>query len=235
MRRWWTGGPEPRPGCCPRRPRCCSSFCARWRRTTVRPGHRGQLADLWQRLGRPGDPPDLNTALGPLVAHGLLAAEAGPDQPAMYRLHPEVAAAGRAAAGPDFQAAVDTELAAWWHTVFRHAVEQEGQGLGWLVLRAGRARRPLPAAPATRGRRRRHARPRAVPRQVAGHGRGAAAFAAPHRRSQPRQSTNSTTPAPWPGHWRSSGRPKPRPNYTTLSRAPSHVGISASLPLLRVT
>ncbi|MGH8903855.1 MAG: AAA family ATPase [Egibacteraceae bacterium] len=99
-------------------------------------------ADLWQRLGRAGGPPDLRAALGPLVAHGLVDVETGPDQPAVFRLHPGVAAAGRTTAGPGFQTAVDAELAAYWTTLFRHAVEQEGQGLGWLVSRAGRTAAP---------------------------------------------------------------------------------------------
>ncbi|MGH8902231.1 MAG: CHAT domain-containing protein [Egibacteraceae bacterium] len=99
-------------------------------------------ADLWERLGRAGDPPGWQAALGPLVAHGLVETETVPDQPTVYRLHPGVAAAGRTTAGPGFQAAVDAELTAYWYASFRHAVEQEGQGLGWLVSHAGRAAAP---------------------------------------------------------------------------------------------
>ncbi|MGH8904283.1 MAG: AAA family ATPase, partial [Egibacteraceae bacterium] len=99
-------------------------------------------ADLWQRLGRTSNPPDPHTTLGPLVTHGLVETETVPDQPTGFRLHPGVAAAGRTTAGPGFQTAVDTVLAAWWTTAFQHAVEQRAQELGWLVLRAGRAAAP---------------------------------------------------------------------------------------------
>jgi CHAT domain len=101
-------------------------------------------ARVWRRLERPGEPPDLAVALAPLLEQGLVAVERSDDggQPATYLLHPGVAAAGRAAAGADFQAAVDDELAAYWMGVFRAAVEREGEELGWLVLRAGRGATP---------------------------------------------------------------------------------------------
>jgi len=50
-----------------------------------------------------------------------------------------VAAAGRAQAGDAFQAAVDSEAAAYWTTVFRHARDEE---TGWLIVHAGRAAVP---------------------------------------------------------------------------------------------
>ena len=39
----------------------------------------GNWADLWQRLGRPGDPPDPDSALVPLVEQALVAADLDPD------------------------------------------------------------------------------------------------------------------------------------------------------------
>jgi hypothetical protein len=100
-------------------------------------------ADVWGRLERPGEPPDLAVALAPLLEQGLVAVERDDEgQPAAYLLHPGVAAAGRAAAGTDFQATVDTELAAYWINSFRVALEREGEELGWLVLRAGRGATP---------------------------------------------------------------------------------------------
>jgi hypothetical protein len=70
-------------------------------------------ADLWRRLDRTDDPPDLGSALASLEAHGLIAVETGQDQPTVYRLHPGVTEASRATAGPNFQTAVDTQLAAY--------------------------------------------------------------------------------------------------------------------------
>jgi hypothetical protein len=100
----------------------------------------GNWADLWQRLDLPGPPPDQATALEPLTSQGLIAPVTDTDGDlAGYRVHPGVAAAGRAQAGDAFQAAVDHEAAAYWNTLFRRAREQE---TGWLILRAGRAAVP---------------------------------------------------------------------------------------------
>src|SRR6266487_3477637 len=100
-------------------------------------------ARVWRRLERPGEPPDLAVAVAPLLEQGLVAVERdNQGQPASFLLHPGVAAAGRAAAGANFQAVVDDELAAYWMGVFRAAVEREGEELGWLVLRAGRGATP---------------------------------------------------------------------------------------------
>ena len=100
----------------------------------------GNWADLWQRLARPDDAPEWAAALAPLTSQGLAAAvtDTGGD-PAGFLVHPGVAAAGRAQAGQEFQAAVDHEAAAFWHTVFRQGLERE---IGWLIVRAGRAAAP---------------------------------------------------------------------------------------------
>ena len=100
----------------------------------------GNWAGLWQRLARPGEPPEWAVALAPLTSQGLAAAvtDANGDL-AGFLVHPGVAAAGRAQAGAEFQAAVDHEAAAFWNTVFRQGREQE---TGWLIVRAGRAAVP---------------------------------------------------------------------------------------------
>jgi hypothetical protein len=58
-------------------------------------------AVLWRQLERPGEPPDLSTALAPLVQRALIAVQSDPDtgQPTRYRIHPGVAGAGRAVRG----------------------------------------------------------------------------------------------------------------------------------------
>ncbi len=97
--------------------------------------------DLWRRLEQPGDLPDLHATLAPLVGQGLVAAETADDQDRegkVYHLHPAVAEAGRASAGPDFQAAADTELATYWMTGFHQGLAEETQEQGWLVLLCGR-------------------------------------------------------------------------------------------------
>jgi CHAT domain len=105
-------------------------------------------ADLWRRLECPGDPP----APGPLLALLVEAALIQPDapvvadgdaaRPVVYRLHPGVAAAMAAGAGPEFAVAVDAELAAFWVTVSDRAREGEGGEDTGLVVRAGLAAAP---------------------------------------------------------------------------------------------
>jgi hypothetical protein len=104
--------------------------------------------NLWRRLGRPGDPPHPDTLLppllAPLLAQALVAADTDPDtsRPARYRIHPGIAETGRASAGADFAAAVDAEAGAYWLAILRHALDNEHEQLGWLVLRAARAAGP---------------------------------------------------------------------------------------------
>jgi hypothetical protein len=101
-------------------------------------------ADLWRRLGQPGEPPDPDTLLAPLLAQALVAVDTDPDtgRPARYRIHPGIAETGRASAGADFASAVDTETGAYWLALLRHARDNEHEQLGWLVLRAARAAGP---------------------------------------------------------------------------------------------
>ena len=100
-------------------------------------------ADVWQRLERAGDTPDLETAVAPLVNQGLVeVARDDEGHATAYRLHPGVAAAGRTEAGAGFRTSVDTEIAAYWTGNLQHALQSEDEKFGWLVLRAG-----LSAAP----------------------------------------------------------------------------------------
>jgi hypothetical protein len=102
-------------------------------------------ADLWQRLGKPGQPPAWDTALTPLVDQALVAVETTPDtgQTARFRIHPGLAEAGRTTTSSEFAAAVDTELANFWLSVLSDARGQEHQQeTGWLVLRAARSAAP---------------------------------------------------------------------------------------------
>ncbi len=108
----------------------------------------GNWADLWRRLDQPNDPPPLATALAPLIAAALIAAEpADPSDPTTlvrYRVHPSIAETIHAATPERVSAAVDTDLAAWWTAVALLNVEQEqtGQDTGQLVIRAGLAAAP---------------------------------------------------------------------------------------------
>lgn len=96
-------------------------------------------ADLWRRLGRQGEPPELAQALAPAGAAALV--EADGDPPA-YRVHPVLAQAGRAAAAQGFQSAVDAQLAAFWVTVSEQGRDVEGAERGEWVVHAGQAAAP---------------------------------------------------------------------------------------------
>ena len=105
--------------------------------------------ELWQRLGRPGDPPSPGPLLEALTIAALAEPEAVPatgagDQPApaVYRIHPGVAAAIAAAAGTSIRAAVDTVLGVFWKATADWAREGEaGEDTG-LLVRAGLAAAP---------------------------------------------------------------------------------------------
>ena len=102
-------------------------------------------AHLWQRLDRPGAPPDLDLALVPLVEQALVSTEAHPDtgQAVRFQIHPGVADTGRTTTTPDLPAAVDTALGDFWLANLGHALDHEQeQELGWLVLRAARSAGP---------------------------------------------------------------------------------------------
>ena len=128
-------------------------------------------ADLWQRLERPGDPPAPGPLLSALARAALVEAELasatgvgdhagignpptgggepgptarnnGQPGPVTYRVHPGVAAAITAQAGPGVQKAADAELAAYWRAVSRQAREREGGEDSSLVVWAGLAGAP---------------------------------------------------------------------------------------------
>jgi hypothetical protein len=93
---------------------------------------------LWRRLAQPGEIPDLAATLAPLLTMGLV--EAQPvGEATRYTLHPGVAEAGRTEAGDAVQAVVDTELAAFWVTVYWQAVQEETRGGGPWIVRAARS------------------------------------------------------------------------------------------------
>jgi len=98
-------------------------------------------SNVWQRLGRPAPVPALQTVLDPLIAAGLIDKQTMGEEADHFELliHPGVAEAGRAEAGPHLQAAVDREFAATWLTLFRRAEEREGRnaGGGSMIVNAG--------------------------------------------------------------------------------------------------
>jgi tetratricopeptide (TPR) repeat protein len=94
---------------------------------------------VWQQLGNPGDPPALTGTVQVLVGAGLIAADG---DPAVFRLHPGVAEAGRAQAGGPLQQTVDQVLAGFWQELFWQARDTEGAQAGAMLLRAGRAAAP---------------------------------------------------------------------------------------------
>jgi tetratricopeptide (TPR) repeat protein len=118
-------------------------------------------ARLWRRLERPGDDPP---APGPLLSvlaraalvevelvgspptavgePGAAAGQNGQPGLAAYRVHPGVAAAITAQAGPAVREAADAELAAFWEALSDHAREREGEEDSDLVVRAGLAAAP---------------------------------------------------------------------------------------------
>ena len=102
---------------------------------------------LWKRLALPGEAPIGMRPWSPWSPRAWSrcvswAAMRKAETRRSYAIHPGVAEAGRSAAGEAFQAAVDTELAAFWKTVFKRAQEQESHGAGSLVIRAGRGAAP---------------------------------------------------------------------------------------------
>jgi hypothetical protein len=108
-------------------------------------------ADLWRRLGQPGDPPGPAHLLATLTAAALIQPDPPPGQdqhssaPVTYRIHPGIAQAIRAAA-PGVQAATDTELAATWRQVFDQARQREGGEAGRAIIRTGLAAAPTCSA-----------------------------------------------------------------------------------------
>ncbi len=93
--------------------------------------------DLWTRLGRPGSAPDLGETLAPLTTVAMVDAQPVGQDGAQYAVHPVVAEAGRDAAGPEVQAAVDEELAGFWRAGFELGQQEERRGGGRLMALAG--------------------------------------------------------------------------------------------------
>ena len=106
----------------------------------------GNWADIWHRLQLPAEPPPLADALTPLLRSALVAAEpldpstpGSDDGPLRFRIHPGIAQTIQAATPHDVTTAVDTELAAWFNTLTRHAIDQAeaGQNATRAVVYAG--------------------------------------------------------------------------------------------------
>jgi hypothetical protein len=94
----------------------------------VRPSLTSRWEDLRHRLGRTGQPPDLDQALAVIARQGLITVP--PDAEDIlkpYTVHPGVAAAGRAFCGAPFQDAVDAEISAMWQILFRWASGRTGE------------------------------------------------------------------------------------------------------------
>ena len=84
-------------------------------------------ANLWQRLGRDGDPPDIDKALAAVTANGLAAiGPPGNNAHASYALHPGVAEAGRNRAGTPFRDVVDTQAGKFWTAEYLQASGADG-------------------------------------------------------------------------------------------------------------
>ena len=113
-------------------------------------GGRIAWGQVRERLGLQGDPASFDEMLGVLQQAALV--EVPPSDEGrfrVFRLHPAVAAAGRAAAAADLLAAVDSEMALFLHSGFAHTLKIESGRHGTMVrifgqhavpylLRAGR-------------------------------------------------------------------------------------------------
>jgi tetratricopeptide (TPR) repeat protein len=119
-------------------------------------------ADLWHRLGQPGDPPDPAPLITALTHAALIRPEnpnggtasdddttpgngtgaGNPRQPTWYRMHPGVAEALRAGTSPEITTAVDTELAAFWQAVAGHALRRDGTEDSGMIVHSGLAAAP---------------------------------------------------------------------------------------------
>jgi hypothetical protein len=110
----------------------------------IRPVLEDNWANLWHRLGRDGDPPELDEHLAAVASVGVAAIQPETDQAYEgYGIHPGIADAGRDLAGQEFREAADTELADYWTAVAKQAQDREAEEeTSGLVIRAG-----LSAAP----------------------------------------------------------------------------------------
>ena len=102
-------------------------------------------ADLWQRLGRDGEPPNLDQALTVISATSLITMRSVTGRTdETYQVHPGVAEAGRGHAGQPFRDAADTLAAGFWDAVHQRASGQASGGSvdTGLLVRAGLAAIP---------------------------------------------------------------------------------------------
>ncbi|HXL90601.1 MAG TPA: CHAT domain-containing protein [Streptosporangiaceae bacterium] len=97
-------------------------------------------AGLWEQLGRPGDPPAPGPLLAVLAAAALI--QPGDGTPVTYRVHPGVAAAIAAAAGPGLREAADGVLAGFWVAAAGEARAGESGEDSGQVVAAGLAAAP---------------------------------------------------------------------------------------------
>jgi tetratricopeptide (TPR) repeat protein len=103
----------------------------------------GNWADLWRRLDTPGGAPGWEPLVAVLTAAALIQDDQpaeqddGEDPVVFYRMHPGVTQAIRATLGPAIQDATDAELAAFWSTLARQAMNQEGGEHSQMIVTAG--------------------------------------------------------------------------------------------------
>jgi hypothetical protein len=80
--------------------------------------------NLWNRLEKHGQPPDLGRSFASVVNCGLVS---GRDE-LRYAIHPGIARAGRRYAGKAFQEAVDAEASGYWIAIYHFASGEESDG-----------------------------------------------------------------------------------------------------------
>jgi tetratricopeptide (TPR) repeat protein len=111
----------------------------------IRPVLDANWVDLWQGLGRNGQPPCMDQSLAALAAHGLAAIrETNSTEDESYTVHPGIAAAARDQAGHSYQAAVDAVIGPSWYVTFWDAskgTDESGVDTA-LMVRAGLAAIP---------------------------------------------------------------------------------------------
>ncbi|WP_158841982.1 CHAT domain-containing protein [Saccharothrix deserti] len=101
------------------------------------------VTSAWPHVWRDSSseqPPDIDTAMRPLVRQALVALD---DANGMrYRIHPGVAEVGRTSSSPEFRDVIDNALADLWLNMLLSSVAQENDQLGWLVRHAARSAGP---------------------------------------------------------------------------------------------
>jgi len=99
---------------------------------------------LWTDLGHSDPIPPLDTTLAPLVEQALVAVDTDADtgEPVQYRIHPGIAETTRTHTASDVSRTIDTTAVEFWQAALQAAQQDEAEGMGWLILRAGRAAAP---------------------------------------------------------------------------------------------